>query len=582
MGDVYAGRHPLIGKRVAIKVIKRHLAASPDAIERFLREARAVNQVDHPNVIDIFAVGRLDDGRLYLVMDLLEGESLGARIARGKVPVEETLTTLAAIAGALDAAHGRGVIHRDLKPDNVFVAEDRVYVLDFGIAKLLATSGAAAPGTLTDQGTWLGTPAYMAPEQWGADGAGPASDRYALGVIAFEMLSGKPPFQATSLPAMMEKHFRAPVPSLGASIATSAVDRVLARAMAKDPDDRYPSAGAMVEELRTALGTAAGPRATDPPTGRRPVLVAVLGGATVVAAVITGIYAMRSPGQRHAAAPAPAPVGAPPRDVPVVAVTSTPSGAHVRAGGVDRGTTPVSIRLDDLGDASTLVIEKPGYTAVTRAVAGDPPAAIQVSLDPITRFEGVWALPDGALRAFERRGEQVAMFTLASASGARAFERFFAFTSGEPGQVDFVASEDHVDPRGADDPSCHVPLRAEYVYDPRADTLTRRQERAQIDFADGHCALGATGWGEAVRLRRLDASAEWAESSAGASRPTVVPKTSDRGQNQKRTRPAKRKPVTKEASVPADKPASQATRPAINNPIDTQQQQAPQRPASKN
>src|SRR6185503_2240933 len=101
------------------------------------------------------------------------------------------------------------------KPDNVFLGAGRVYVLDFGIAKLLAgPAGAPRPGTLTDQGTWMGTPAYMAPEQWGADGAGPASDRYALGVIAFEMLAGRPPFEASSLPAMMEQHFRAPVPTL--------------------------------------------------------------------------------------------------------------------------------------------------------------------------------------------------------------------------------------------------------------------------------------------------------------------------------------------------------------------------------
>src|SRR5688500_10823932 len=309
MGDVYAARHPLIGKRAAIKVIKRHLAASPEAVERFLREARAVNQVEHGNVVDVFAVGRLDDGRLYLVMDLLDGEALAARLKRGRVPVDEALGILEAIAAALDAAHARGVVHRDLKPDNVFLAKDGgVFVLDFGIAKLLATDGAPGPGTLTDRGTWLGTPAYMAPEQWGADGAGPASDRYALGVIGFELLAGRPPFEAATLPQMMEKHFRADVPSLatGALALPVAVDAVLARAMAKDPDARFASARAFVGALREALGTTAGPRVAASPTRRGPArrqgLVLALGGGAAVAGLGAGFVLLRGDPQRPGAA----------------------------------------------------------------------------------------------------------------------------------------------------------------------------------------------------------------------------------------------------------------------------------------
>jgi eukaryotic-like serine/threonine-protein kinase len=177
MGEVYAGRHPVIGKRVAIKVLRRELAASPEAAERFIREARAVNQIDHPNVIDVFGFGRLADGRLYLAMDLVEGRSLRKAVQDQLLDLPATLDVLAQIASALDAAHARGVVHRDLKPDNVMIDEatpPKVYVLDFGIAKLL-TDGGTAPGTLTGQGAWLGTPGYMAPEQWSSDGAGPAS-----------------------------------------------------------------------------------------------------------------------------------------------------------------------------------------------------------------------------------------------------------------------------------------------------------------------------------------------------------------------------------------------------------------------
>ncbi|MDQ3369774.1 MAG: serine/threonine protein kinase, partial [Myxococcota bacterium] len=270
MGEVYAGQHPLIGKRVAIKVLRRALAASPEAAERFVREARAVNHIDHPNVIDVFAFGRTSDDRLYLVMDLVEGRTLRAAVEQGPLEVATALDVLGQIADALDAAHTRGVVHRDLKPDNVMLgggASPQVQVLDFGIAKLVAAGTAAQPGngTLTGQGTWLGTPGYMAPEQWSSDGAGPASDRYALGVIAFELLSGKLPFQATSLPQMMEQHFRAPVPALsarGAIAAHATFDPVLARAMAKDPDARFESAAALVAALRAVAGTPA-----PPPTG---------------------------------------------------------------------------------------------------------------------------------------------------------------------------------------------------------------------------------------------------------------------------------------------------------------------------
>jgi len=198
MGEVYAGRHPVIGKRVAIKVLRRD-AAGTEAAERLVREARATSQIDHPNVIDIFALGRLDDGRLYLVMDLVDGRSLRDTLRDGPMAPDEALAILDAIADALDGAHARGVIHRDLKPDNIMIsARARVFVLDFGLAKLVQSAhpgdGAPiAPGTLTGQGTWLGTPGYMAPEQIeDASRVGPAADVYALAAILFEILTLEP------------------------------------------------------------------------------------------------------------------------------------------------------------------------------------------------------------------------------------------------------------------------------------------------------------------------------------------------------------------------------------------------------
>jgi serine/threonine protein kinase len=310
MGDVYAGRHPVIGKKVAIKVLKRALAGRAESAERFVREARAVNQIDHPNVVDVFAIGRLDDGRLYLVMDLLDGDSLRARLTGGALAPDVALAVLAQIAAALDAAHARGVIHRDLKPDNIVLtgpaSRPTAHVLDFGIAKLVAdAAGERVLETLTGQGAWLGTPAYMAPEQWSADGATAASDRYALGIVAFELLTGKPPFAATTLPGMMEQHFRAAVPSVtstGAALRPS-LDRVFARALAKEPGDRPATAADLVASLDAALG---GRReVTAPSGGGRGMWIAGLAGLAVVVAgaviVVGGVGGSASrprPGRR--------------------------------------------------------------------------------------------------------------------------------------------------------------------------------------------------------------------------------------------------------------------------------------------
>jgi serine/threonine-protein kinase len=196
MGVVYSATHPVIGKRVAIKVLKPSLSENPASVERFVQEARSVNAIGHPNIVDIFGLGRLPDGRSYLVMDLLEGESLRVRLRRGPLHVREATQVIDDMADALTAAHTKGFIHRDLKPDNVFLVAQPgrvdVKLLDFGLAKLMPTAGSRVYRTAT--GAQLGTPDYMSPEQVrGASEVDARADIYSLGIVAIEILTGKRP-----------------------------------------------------------------------------------------------------------------------------------------------------------------------------------------------------------------------------------------------------------------------------------------------------------------------------------------------------------------------------------------------------
>jgi len=484
MGEVYAGHHPVIGKKVAIKILRKELASSEEAAERFTREARAVNQVDHPNVVDVFAYGRLDDGRLYLVMDLVAGETLRAKLSDGALEVGEALAILDQIAEALDAAHARGVVHRDLKPDNIMIAPPhRVFVLDFGIARLVTGEATQGIGTLTGQGTWLGTPAYMAPEQWSTDGAGPASDRYALGVIAFELLSGALPFAASSVPGMMEQHFRAKVPALSMRGSTSpAIDDVMQRALAKDPDARFATAHELVAALRAAAGTVAG-AAVEPARAPRRIVYGTLGVATLGVCLAGAAIVGRHKDPPHEPAIAPEPVEA---GTIAIEVTSTPDGAQVELAGKPLGQTPQTLHVAANAHVD-LVVAKPGYLPSHRTFdAGSADTQLAVNLGAVTRFEGVWKLPSGELRAFERNGERVAVSKLKAVTGHRELYKLYPFVSADTG-IAFAADDEVIDPRAPDDQSCHVAVHVEYRYDAARDVLELRRPKVTIDFVGGQC-----------------------------------------------------------------------------------------------
>ncbi|MBI3202832.1 MAG: serine/threonine protein kinase [Myxococcales bacterium] len=255
MGSVYEGEEPNIGRRVAIKVLRSRLADDPAFVERFRNEARLANSVEHPAIVDVFAFGQLEDGRPYFVMPLLEGESLRALLDReGKLPPARAWQVAREVAAALGAAHARDLAHRDLKPDNVFLetrgGHERVRLMDFGIAKSLSGSGSDGPKTQT--GLLLGTPAYMAPEQWWGAKIDVRVDQYALGAMLFEMLAGEPPFDPHHESGVMKLHLHEPPPKLESFGLSTEAGELVSRLLAKEPADRFPS---MVEAI--AAGDAA-------------------------------------------------------------------------------------------------------------------------------------------------------------------------------------------------------------------------------------------------------------------------------------------------------------------------------------
>jgi serine/threonine-protein kinase len=259
MGVVYAATHPMIGKRAAIKVLKVTESSNPASVERFIQEASSVNRIGHPNIVDIFAFGTLPDGRSYLVMDLLEGEPLRKRVKRGALPAAEAGHVIEEIASALEAAHGAGFIHRDLKPDNVFLVANPtrfdIKVLDFGLAKLL-------PGAPSDRafmtvpGAQIGTPDYMSPEQLRGTGVDHRTDIFALGVLAFEILARHRPKRFADgtfdLEGRSFKTALMAVPGVPAELA-----ELVATMVAPDPDDRPTLAAirTILKRLRPVLGT---------------------------------------------------------------------------------------------------------------------------------------------------------------------------------------------------------------------------------------------------------------------------------------------------------------------------------------
>ncbi len=287
MGIVYKARDEKLKRTVAIKVLPPELAYRQDIRTRFLREAETAARLSHPHIVPIHSVGEVE-GTVYFVMGLVDGESLAVRIKRrGRLSTDEARRVMKEAADALAAAHQQGVIHRDVKPDNILLegTRGRVMVTDFGIAKALTAEG----GTLTEAGVAIGTPAFMSPEQASGereiDGR---SDLYSLGVVAYQMLTGDLPFQAASVPALLMKQItESPVPVDRKRPDTPRdLSQTVMRCLEKDPEDRWPTAEALRRALETATYTAPAPRSGR--TARRPAPGADASGAEPVPGAARG------------------------------------------------------------------------------------------------------------------------------------------------------------------------------------------------------------------------------------------------------------------------------------------------------
>ena len=266
MGEVYKALDTRLERTVAIKVLPEHIANREELRGRFEREARAVASLNHPNICTLH-----DIGPGYMVMELIEGETLAARIEKGALPLDQALAFATQIADALDRAHRAGVTHRDVKPANIMLTRDGVKVLDFGLAKSTAKIGpndATLVANLTTAGTILGTPQYMAPEQFEGKEADARADIWAFGAVLYEMVTGQKAFQGSNYSSLIVSIISAePAPMSVEPFTTVWLERLVRRCLAKDPEDRWQTMRDIVIELRSPPPeTAAVPAAAPLPS----------------------------------------------------------------------------------------------------------------------------------------------------------------------------------------------------------------------------------------------------------------------------------------------------------------------------
>jgi Tol biopolymer transport system component len=315
MGEVYRAKDTRLAREVAIKVLPSHMASSPETRQRFEREAKMISQLSHPYICALYDVGREGETE-YLVMELLEGETLSDRLAKGALPLEQTLRYGDEIADALDKAHRQGIVHRDLKPGNVMITKSGVKLLDFGLAKAMAPAAPRGSLTslptqqgLTQEGTILGTFQYMAPEQLEGKEADARTDIFAFGAVLYEMATGKKAFSGASQASLISAIMQNDPPPISQVQPTSpaALDRVVRACLAKDPEDRWQNAGDVGRQLRwlsDSSSSSAGAGAV--PAARRGGLRQTLPWATAALLAVAALFLVR--GLREARSVRPEPV----------------------------------------------------------------------------------------------------------------------------------------------------------------------------------------------------------------------------------------------------------------------------------
>ncbi|MBX5475390.1 MAG: serine/threonine protein kinase, partial [Thermoleophilia bacterium] len=314
MSSVYRAHDRLLDRRVALKILHEHYSNDEEYVERFRREARAVAQLSHPHIVTVIDRGA-DDGRQFIVFEYVEGENLKQLVERhGQLPVRRALELAIAVADALAFAHAHGLVHRDVKPQNVLLdVEGEVKVTDFGIARSLGVDRG-----VTQTGTVLGTSTYISPEQAGGKPVTPATDVYALGVVLWELVTGEVPFPGDNFVAVALRHINEPPPSLLAARpdAPPRLAAAIERALAKDPARRFRSMKDFAAELRACLAElgggdpeqtlvsmpAAAPKAPARTMRRRArrsrgrLLAAAVVAVAAVAAVVAGVLALGGSG----------------------------------------------------------------------------------------------------------------------------------------------------------------------------------------------------------------------------------------------------------------------------------------------
>jgi serine/threonine-protein kinase len=421
MGVVYLARHKVIDKKVAIKVLRADMAREKEITDRFLQEAKAASSIGNPHIIDISDFGQLPDGSTYFVMEWLDGKPLSRVLEETRpIPVVRLVDVAHQIADALAAAHQRGIVHRDLKPDNIFLIkrgaeQDFVKILDFGIAKV--SSGTSK---LTRAGSVFGTPHYMSPEQAAGAPVDSRTDIYALGVILYEMASGRVPFDADNFMGILTQHmYKAPVP-IRALVPPQDVppglEAIILKALSKKPEQRYPTMEEFAQDLNKLtrgmipdavpemMSRSGGfnvpadffkergmpaPVPATPLTGSRRGRWGVYAGIAGVAAaiaIVVGIFAKSSSSTASSGPPQPAtvpvmPVVAAPVPTPPAApapahveprhvlFASDPLDSHVFQDGQDLGAQPLTVDVP-VGQKVTVEVRRDGFKAQTVTLDG--------------------------------------------------------------------------------------------------------------------------------------------------------------------------------------------------------------------